>query len=81
MAKSSRRKGATALIFDRWNYLLLIASALLIFVGFLAMHLDGQFLGVISLDVAPVVIMGGYAGIIYAILWRPGEDSDEEESA
>lgn len=56
---------------------MLLVSVLLIVVGFLAMWMEGAFLGFISLNVSPIVIVTGYAGVIYAILWRP---SDEEEA-
>lgn len=79
MAKSSRRKRPSALIFERRNYLFLLLGVLLIVVGFVAMYLEGEFLGFISLNVSPIVILAGYAGVIYAILWRPDEDAEAEK--
>ncbi len=81
MAKSSKKKAPSPLIFEKQNYFMLLASVLLIVVGFVAMYLDGKFLGFISLNVSPVVIVAGYAGVIYAILWRPDDESEEEEAA
>jgi hypothetical protein len=81
MAKSSKKKQPSPLIFEKQNYLLLLASVLLIVVGFVAMYLDGQFLGFISLNVSPIVIVAGYAGVIYAILWRPDDKQQAEEPA
>jgi len=81
MAKPSRRKGSSALIFETQNYVYLLVSVVLILVGFVAMYLEGEFLGFISLDVAPIVIMLGYAGVIYAILWRPSEEEAGQESS
>lgn len=78
MAKSSRRKRPSPLVFERQNYLLLLLSVLLIVVGFVAMYLEGEFLGFVSLNVSPIVILAGYAGVIYSILWRPGEESETE---
>jgi hypothetical protein len=80
MPKSSRRKRPSPLVFERRNYLLLLLGTLLIVVGFVAMYLEGAFLGVVSLNVSPVVILAGYAGVIYAILWRPDKKTEEEAS-
>jgi hypothetical protein len=81
MAQSSRRKRSSVLVFERRNYLLLLAAVLLIVAGFVAMYLEGQFLGFISLNVSPIVIIAGYAGVIYAILWRPDEEEQAKEEA
>lgn len=81
MPKSSQRTGSqTALIFDGTNYLLLFLSLLLIVVGFVAMYLDGKFLGFVSLSVSPIVIVSGYALLIYAILRRPSEQEEGQEA-
>jgi hypothetical protein len=80
-AKSSKQRAPTPLVFERRNYVLLLLSVLLIVVGFVSMWLEGKFLGFISLNVSPVLIVGGYAGVIYAILWRPGDDSEPEASS
>lgn len=80
MPKPSKRKGTakpSGLIFGPQNYLLLAGSVTLILAGFIAMHVDGQFLGFVSLTVAPIVILAGYALLIYAILRKP-ESGDEE---
>lgn len=81
MAKSSRRKRPSALIFERRNYVMLLLSVLLIVVGFVAMYLEGEFLGFISLNVSPILIVGGYAGVIYAILWRSDDTPEAEKSS
>ncbi|HKL89171.1 MAG TPA: DUF3098 domain-containing protein [Salinibacter sp.] len=80
MAQSSRRKRPSALVFERRNYLFLALGVFLIVVGFVAMYLEGEFLGFISLNVSPIVILAGYAGVVYAILWRPDEGAETEEA-
>lgn len=84
MAKSSKRSSNTSrstLIFEQQNYLLLVLSVALIVAGFVAMYLDGQFLGFVSLTVSPIVIMSGYALLIYAILRRSDVDAESAEEA
>jgi hypothetical protein len=75
MPKSKQRRTGT-LIFERRNYLLMIAGVLCVTVGFALMRIDNQFLGTLSLDVAPIIILAGYLEIIYAILWRPSDEED-----
>lgn len=84
MPKSSKRKtreDRSSLIFQKQNYGLMAVSMLLIIVGFVAMYLDGQFLGFVSLTVSPIIILAGYALLVYAILRRPDEASQPAESA
>lgn len=76
MPKSSKRKGHHALVFEKRNYLMLLAGLFLIVAGFGAMYLDGQFLGFVSLSVSPIVILAGYGIVGYALLWWPAEEED-----
>jgi uncharacterized membrane protein HdeD (DUF308 family) len=80
MPKSSKRKGRKALVFQKWNYILLLIGIALIVVGFSAMALEGQFKGFISLYISPILIVGGYAEIVYAILWRPDSEAQAQEA-
>jgi len=80
MSKASKRRSqppSSGLVFESTNYLGLVVSSLLIAIGFVAMYLDGQFQGVVSLTVSPILILVGYVGLIYAILWRPDDDASE----
>jgi hypothetical protein len=81
-SKGRSRSSRSALVFESTNYLWIAGSALLITVGFIAMYLDGQFLGAVSLTVAPILIVAGYAALVYGILQRPGDSprADAEDS-
>lgn len=80
MPKSSKRRGRSgALVFERRNYVLLLIGVLMIVVGFTAMYLENAYKGFISLYVSPILIVGGYAEIAYALLWSPSEESEDEE--
>jgi NADH:ubiquinone oxidoreductase subunit K len=76
MAPSKKQANRSALVFSSKNYLFMAVSVALIVIGFVAMYLDGQFLGFVSLTVSPILIVAGYALLIYAILRR----SDDEET-
>lgn len=77
--KSSSNRNTPSMVFDRRNYLLLLLGVVVVVVGYVMMRVENQVQGVISLYVAPLLIMGGYLEIIYAILWR--SDSKEPVSS
>lgn len=68
------------MVFERRNYLLLLAGVVAILVGYVMMRLENEVDGFVSLYVAPLIILGGYLEIIYAILWRPEEKGAEARS-
>lgn len=65
------------MIFTRRNYTLLILGVFLVVFGYAIMRIDNDVHGFISLYLAPLLILGGYLEVIYAILWRP-KDSRED---
>ena len=83
MAKPSRRRSRrparkALLVFARTNYLILTASVVFIVLGYAIMRVENAVDGFLSLYVAPLLILGGYLGVIAAILWRPKEDVEGE---
>ncbi|MEX0649195.1 MAG: DUF3098 domain-containing protein [Balneolaceae bacterium] len=58
------------MFFTPLNYKLMGLGLLLIIIGFTAMRLENEVYGFVSLYVSPIVIMGGYITIIFAILKR-----------
>ena len=52
------------------NYTLMAIGVLAIVTGFALMRIENEVDGFVSLYVAPVIILGGYLEIIYAILAR-----------
>lgn len=69
------------MVFERHNYVLLLVGILVIVIGFALMRIENQFEGFISLYVAPLLILGGYLEIIYAILWRPKRPQTAQTNA
>ena len=43
----------------------------LIVVGYVLMRAENEVDGPLSLYVSPLLLLAGYLGVIYAILWRP----------
>lgn len=78
--RNSRRRGkkhqgnaSQKMLFDQTNYILLLIGIGLIFIGFLIMYLENEVHGFISLYISPVLIMGGFLEIVYAIMKKPEE--------
>ena len=76
-------------IFNRSNYIFLIIGVLLNVVGFLLMiggaaenlndFNDKELFSPIRITVAPIIILLGYAVIIYSIMKRPKPSEEESE--
>ena len=67
------------MVFSKQNYLLMILGVVLVIIGYYIMRSENEVDGFISLYVAPLIILGGYLEIIYAILWRPKATEPEAE--
>lgn len=86
MARSSRRSSKSGrsshakTVFERHNYVLLLIGVALIVVGFAIMRIDNQLESFISLYLSPLLILGGFLEIIYAILWRPGAPGERSKT-
>lgn len=82
MAKNKEVSGGDQLPFTKTNYIFLIAGFLVIIIGFFLMAGGGsddpaEFSDAIfsfrRLSLAPVVILGGYGLILYAIMKKTAE--------
>lgn len=82
MAKASDRRRARAprrqarLVFARKNYVLLLISLAIVVAGYTIMRVENEVDGFLSLVVTPLMILGGYLGVIVAILWREAPDAE-----
>jgi len=74
--RSSKGSKAITTVFGRMNYILLLTGLAVIVLGYVIMRMDNQVDGFISLYVAPLLLLGGYLEIIYAILYKPRTDSE-----
>ena len=79
LARPGRR--STQMVFGRRNYVLLLIGLALVIVGYAMMRIENEVDGFLSLYLAPLLILGGYLEVIYAILWRPKEEATSKESA
>ena len=68
-------------MFTKKNYSLLIIGLVMIVVGYVIMRMENEVDGVISLYVAPLLLLAGYLEIIYAIMWRPKAEAAQAEKS
>ncbi len=66
------------MVFSRANYLLLLVGLVIIAVGYIIMRMENEVDGFISLYIAPILILGGYLEIMYAIFYQPKDRSESE---
>ncbi len=82
MAKKQARrkvKKEEKMLFGPSNYKLLISGLVLIFVGFLAMYIENQVKGFVSLYISPFLILGGFTIIVFAIM-KPRDDQQDSSN-
>ena len=81
--KPTSAASVVSLPFSRQNYILLAIGVGIIILGFFLMSLD-NFVDAtefsISLYIAPIVVMAGFAEIIYAIMYRPKASSQTQDA-
>lgn len=68
------------MVFGRRNYVLILAGIALVVVGYAIMRIENDVDGFTSLFVAPLLILGGYLSVIYAILASPEKARETETS-
>ncbi len=83
ISKPASPSTSISLPFSRQNYILLAAGVGIIILGFFLMSLD-NFVDAtkfsISLYIAPIVVMAGFAEIIYAIMYRPKSSPQTQDT-
>jgi hypothetical protein len=76
-----RRRGRSQQIvmpFGRRNYQLIGLGLLIVAIGYIIMRVENEMDGFWSLYVSPLLLLIGYLGIVYAIIWRPKTEAAGE---
>lgn len=66
------------MLFKATNYKILVIGLLLVLIGFVAMYMENEVNGFISLFISPILILAGYGVVIFSIMKR--EDSTPTET-
>jgi hypothetical protein len=69
------------MLFDKHNYLWLGVGILLVVLGFTAMYLENEVNGILSLYISPLLILGGYGTVLYAIMSKRSDMNSPSKSA
>lgn len=66
------------LVFEKMNYLLLIAGILLIMAGFYIMTLDKEAygLGSLGITIGPLIVLAGFVVEAFAIFYKSGSTKE-----
>ncbi|MCA0446668.1 MAG: DUF3098 domain-containing protein [Bacteroidetes bacterium] len=62
--------------FTRENYILMVGCIAIIILSFVLMAVENEADGWISLWLSPYLMVGGYAGLAFAILYRKKEKTN-----
>lgn len=70
------------LVFKKENYLLLIASVVVLIIGFVVMGSGDQlpFDAPIKITVAPIIVLFGFALGVFSILYTPKDQKNSQEN-
>ena len=79
--QARKQRRSVRMVFRRKNYLLLLIGVAAVVLGYAMMRIDNQVEGFVSLYIAPLIILGGYLEIIWAILVRPEEEKDSSKKS
>lgn len=71
--RSAQKASEEQMLFSALNYKLIGLGLAFIFGGFIAMYVEHEIEGFVSLYVAPLLILFGFFEIIYAIMKVPEE--------
>ncbi|GMQ82505.1 MAG: hypothetical protein BMS9Abin05_1959 [Rhodothermia bacterium] len=66
------------MVFSRANYLLFFLGLAVIVIGYVIMRIENEVDGFVSLYIAPILILGGYLEIMYAIVYQPKDPSESD---
>lgn len=80
--KRAEKKPSQVLVFKKENYILLIASLVVIIIGFTVMGMgdDKPFDHPLKITVAPLIVLAGFALGVFSILYTPKSVQEEDSS-
>lgn len=75
-AKKRKNNDYKPMLFTPLNYKLMGVGLLFLIIGFAAMRIENEVNGFVSLYISPIVIIAGYATVLYAILKKDHKIDD-----
>ncbi len=74
MKDSQTKNKSTGMVFGKINYQLMIASVVVVFIGFILMSGTTDIYSFTKITLAPIVVIAGFALGFVAILKKPKRD-------
>ncbi len=71
LTKRAKREALYGMPLQKENYLFIAIGFAVILLGYLLIGIERDVDGFLSLNVSPILIIGGFIWIIYAILYKP----------
>ncbi|MFN3345945.1 MAG: DUF3098 domain-containing protein [Chloroherpetonaceae bacterium] len=76
LAERAKREALYGLPLQKENYLFIAIGIAVILLGYLLIGIEHDVDGFLSLNVSPILIIGGFIWIIYAILYKPKSNNN-----
>lgn len=71
LAERAKREALYGMPLQKENYLFIGIGFAVILLGYLLIGIERDVDGFLSLNVSPILIIGGFIWIIYAVLYKP----------
>lgn len=71
LTERAKREALYGMPLQKENYLFIAIGFAVILLGYLLIGIERDVDGFLSLNVSPILIIGGFIWIIYAILYKP----------
>jgi hypothetical protein len=76
LADRTKREALYSMPLQKENYLFIGIGFAVILIGYIIIGIERNVDGFLSLNVSPILIIGGFVWIIYAVLYKPKSNNN-----
>jgi hypothetical protein len=76
LADRTKREALYGMPLQKENYLFIGIGFAVILIGYIIIGIERNVDGFLSLNVSPILIIGGFVWIIYAVLYKPKSNNN-----
>jgi len=76
LADRTKREALYGMPLQKENYLFIGIGFAVILIGYIIIGIERNVDGFLSLNVSPILIIGGFVWIIYAVLYKPKSNTN-----
>ncbi len=81
LAERTKREALYGMPLQKENYLFIGIGFAVILLGYLIIGIERNVDGFLSLNLSPILIIGGFVWIIYAVLYKPKSNNNLTNSS